>query len=835
MSANGIPVSTTLVEPPLGLDVSIFTDDDPSSVAHPLSTAGIVQYLTSPSVMDYVAMSDFFLTFRLFCSPREVLDLLLTRLWWAMSCYADDDIVGVHSERGRDIGVRTFVVLRYWVLNFFADDFLPNFELRQAFADSLNVLSRHQFCIYNTHFQHIFSQLKRCWNTELCTYWDAPDFNDDDPLSPGGQYGAAEIDKPGRRLTLLSFYSGPISPIGDSGSADGKQLGNLIRGGLLIDTNVAVPFIRTTPLKVKKSRLDLFRHRKTEEPREQKLENKVDLLALRVLLELRILLKMRSRGQAPVPPIHARTSHTEENQSEYTISEANMPISSSLSTLKQSDTLNIDPNLDESYSDEVDLRRSTAAVGGGLLDQLDIERVSMNSFSSLSTLSRGSRFSMQPTPRGHMASTPVSDRQSFVSCSDVERTQISEIPQAQDSKAQFDFSNRSQISLLSELSTGYEMAPCAGFNNQIAAELAAIPDDSLTDDDALLVTLQKLEGTYQPHHKIEHGSTNHRILANAIRSVPSFVTSDSKLFSEAFASASNLAGTVNELAIPQSSPISRDDHYTRFSSSTATKSVRDSAAAGFDFSKEHVPFILSLSAETLAEQMTLLEKDALDQIDWKELVEMRWSQAATAVDSWLGFLATENARGADIVTARFNLVVNWVRSEILLCRQATMKASTISRFIAVAAYCRKIQNFATTFQIVLALGPIKTFEVTAWSLLCKRDKEILSELDQLMTPLKNFQKLRQAHKSMEFSKGCIPFTGLYLMDLTYNNQKPNVVNGKINFSKFQTTSLLVRSLMQCIEWARNYRIMPKPDILSKCLYLQSLSTSEMKQFGMNNL
>jgi len=70
----------------------------------------------------------------------------------------------------------------------------------------------------------------------------------------------------------------------------------------------------------------------------------------------------------------------------------------------------------------------------------------------------------------------------------------------------------------------------------------------------------------------------------------------------------------------------------------------------------HLPFILAYDSELLAKQFTLIEKDALNEIDWKELVELRWKQTSTTVRDWVEFLKSQNAHGVELIIARFNLV-----------------------------------------------------------------------------------------------------------------------------------------------------------------------------------
>ncbi|KAM0749403.1 ras GEF [Meredithblackwellia eburnea MCA 4105] len=82
----------------------------------------------------------FFLTFRTFVRPLDLLRLLLTRFDWAMQ-----DPSSPEDDAGRRIvRVRTFVVVRHWLLNHFGDDFVPDRKLRTALTDWLNERSRDE-------------------------------------------------------------------------------------------------------------------------------------------------------------------------------------------------------------------------------------------------------------------------------------------------------------------------------------------------------------------------------------------------------------------------------------------------------------------------------------------------------------------------------------------------------------------------------------------------------------------------------------------------------------------------------------------------------------------
>jgi Gdp/GTP exchange factor required for growth at low temperatures len=90
------------------------------------------------SQFDYDELLNFLLTYRTYISPVDLCHLLICRFHWTLerSSSVQDETVK------RIVGVRTFIAIRYWLLTFFREDFLPNVELCSLFASWLNMLSK---------------------------------------------------------------------------------------------------------------------------------------------------------------------------------------------------------------------------------------------------------------------------------------------------------------------------------------------------------------------------------------------------------------------------------------------------------------------------------------------------------------------------------------------------------------------------------------------------------------------------------------------------------------------------------------------------------------------
>ena len=177
----------------------------------------------------------------------------------------------------------------------------------------------------------------------------------------------------------------------------------------------------------------------------------------------------------------------------------------------------------------------------------------------------------------------------------------------------------------------------------------------------------------------------------------------------------------------------------------------------------HLPFILGYDSELLAQQFTIIEKDALNEIDWRDLVDMRWQNVAPQARNWVEYLQKHDPRGIDLVTARFNLMVKWALSEIVLTRNIEERALSIMKYIHIAQQARKIRNYATLLQLTIALTSVDCTRLTrTWDMIPVAEKKMLKDLEALVTPVKNFHNLRLEMEKANSEQGCIPVVGKFL-------------------------------------------------------------------------
>lgn len=139
-----------------------------SSPSSPWSSSPLVQKVILAATVDrWIAdmtsriendlMTDFFLTYRSFLTPLSLCKLLITRFEWALqSGHSAEDIAG-----RRIVRVRTYVVLRHWLLNYFHEDFVPDRELRLLLTTWLNRMGKDERLRPNPTDLRLIKSLKK--------------------------------------------------------------------------------------------------------------------------------------------------------------------------------------------------------------------------------------------------------------------------------------------------------------------------------------------------------------------------------------------------------------------------------------------------------------------------------------------------------------------------------------------------------------------------------------------------------------------------------------------------------------------------------------------------
>ncbi|MCJ1403090.1 Guanine nucleotide exchange factor lte1 [Xylographa trunciseda] len=355
-------------------------------------------------------------------------------------------------------------------------------------------------------------------------------------------------------------------------------------------------------------------------------------------------------------------------------------------------------------------------------------------------------------------------------------------------------------------------------------------DDFLSDlsSELSLDFLDRDESTNQPSQS-QAPKENTVILGDHPPSPP--MTMENAM---AISSHTNKAHEQRRPPTPDPSPVSRLRDLKAPRMANGAQQMTTVPNHGFKKSR-HLCFILGYDTELLAQQFTIIEKDALNEIDWRDLVDMRWQHTASNVANWVDYLRNQDTQGIDLVAARSNIMVKWALSEIILTQHIEERALTIMKYIHIARQARKLRNYATVLQLTMALTAVDCTRLTkTWDLVGAEEKRVLKELEDLVTPRKNFHNLRQEMEKANAEQGCIPVVALYIHDLTYNSQKPSLVasvhGGEplVNFERYRSTALIVKNLLRLIDASSKYTYQPVGGVIERCLWMASLSDEAIR-------
>ncbi|EGG03082.1 uncharacterized protein MELLADRAFT_78647 [Melampsora larici-populina 98AG31] len=291
----------------------------------------------------------------------------------------------------------------------------------------------------------------------------------------------------------------------------------------------------------------------------------------------------------------------------------------------------------------------------------------------------------------------------------------------------------------------------------------------------------------------------------------------------------------------------------------------------------HRSFLLDFRTEILAQQFALIERDLLRKITWQELLMSRWQEngrngSSNDTNCWTSYMKqrviegkskSDNVRG---LIVRFNLTCNWVASELVMTVGLEERK------------CYRQNNFQTLTQIIHGLQtPYITRLKRTWAKLGIWESRMFRDLKEFTSHGANFKSLRLVqdqlvegiesvggptgitttpggHDERVRVVGCIPFLGLYLRDLTINDELPTYLNPNepsigvpiidresgfvegtnlyplVNIHKFRIYSKVVNKIIGFQELSLSYPFEAQGDqsLFLNCLRLKSLDSSRLR-------
>lgn len=223
--------------------------------------------------------------------------------------------------------------------------------------------------------------------------------------------------------------------------------------------------------------------------------------------------------------------------------------------------------------------------------------------------------------------------------------------------------------------------------------------------------------------------------------------------------------------------------------------------------------VLRVSAEDIANQLTLIDLPLFKAIEPEELSSCSWNTKKK-------FSVTPNVVH---FTRRFNHVSFWVTREILNANTAKQRAEIISHFIKVSKRLVELRNINSLKAVVSGLQSAPIYRlIRTWSFVSKKEKDKLEKLNDLVSENENRTKLRAFLEAAKLP--CMPYLGMYLTDLTYiNTIHPNT--GGLDIQRGSKMNVILRIIADFQQ--SNYDFIPDLPHVRK--YLMSVKYIEELQ------
>ncbi|KAL1853733.1 cell division cycle-related protein [Paecilomyces lecythidis] len=200
--------------------------------------------------------------------------------------------------------------------------------------------------------------------------------------------------------------------------------------------------------------------------------------------------------------------------------------------------------------------------------------------------------------------------------------------------------------------------------------------------------------------------------------------------------------------------------------------------------------LVDINPIEIARQLTLIEFQLYNKIRLDECLNKAWQKKADAG-------AREHAPNIRALIHHSNQLANWVGGMILAKDDLKKRVRIIKHFVEVADACRSMQNYSTAISIISGLGTAPVYRLgRTWSQVSERTCAVLEPVRNLVASTKNFHQYRETLRLA--SPPCIPFLGVYLMDLTFiEDGNPSLTPSRmINFNKRGKAAAVIRDIQR---------------------------------------
>ncbi|KAK0189524.1 hypothetical protein F5146DRAFT_629373 [Armillaria mellea] len=234
--------------------------------------------------------------------------------------------------------------------------------------------------------------------------------------------------------------------------------------------------------------------------------------------------------------------------------------------------------------------------------------------------------------------------------------------------------------------------------------------------------------------------------------------------------------------MPNDLPSASSSNAAIASSASSNTLPRSSKFAPHEAPRSHKSFILSYTAENLAQHFGMIDRELFISIKFEELILDDWIGRENEVDvlDWAQYLKDrarwkaegrfpEKTSALAAVRARFNLMANFTVSEVVLTHPIE-RLKVVAKFLKIAIKSYEMGSYNTVVAIVSALQSawVKRATKRKWDSLSHQDKRTFDDLKLWTTSNSNFMHIRRAVDTIVDAKPIEP-----------SSHAPSIVSGGV--------------------------------------------------------
>lgn len=178
--------------------------------------------------------------------------------------------------------------------------------------------------------------------------------------------------------------------------------------------------------------------------------------------------------------------------------------------------------------------------------------------------------------------------------------------------------------------------------------------------------------------------------------------------------------------------------------------------------------VLDYPPQDIAQQLTISDFELFYSIPPHEFIGAKWRRKL----STRGNVHIHDCPNLMALMDRFTDIALWVAAEIVEQRTAEERADRLRKFLDVASALWDMRNFQTLFAVVAGIQSAAVYRLyQTKALLAEEDVQRIERLRELVGLANNSATLRASLNSCR-EMACIPYMGLYMVDLKMQHDSP---------------------------------------------------------------